>query len=171
MDGCIPHPEMPSPQPSPASGGGSKREEQSSISAVKPALALSLHTTNAALRTRLLPHAPHIAIEELVDRAEAYARVTSYPVQYQWTLLEGVNDSDAELERIAQLLCGKYAIMNFIPFNDVAGLDYHRPSAERTATMVHTLQQHGILAKLRDSAGQEIEGACGQLRARVVNAK
>jgi 23S rRNA (adenine2503-C2)-methyltransferase len=137
---------------------------------VKPALALSLHTTDALLRTRLLPHAPQVAIEELVERAEMYARATSYPVQYQWTLIEGVNDSDAEVERIVQLLCGKYAVMNFIPFNDVDGLAYRRPSSERTAFMVHTLKQNGILAKIRDSAGQEIEGACGQLRARVAKA-
>ncbi len=133
---------------------------------VKPALALSLHTTDATLRAQLLPRAPQIAIEELVERSEAYARATSYPVQYQWTLLEGVNDSDAELERIAQLLSGKYAVMNFIPFNAVDGLNYRRPSPERIAFMVHTLKQHGIVAKIRDSAGQEIEGACGQLRAR-----
>jgi len=138
---------------------------------VKPALALSLHSTDAALRAKLLPHAPQIAIEELVDRAEVYARATGYPVQYQWTLIEGVNDSDSELARIAQLLSGKYAVMNFIPFNEVDGLDYRRPSAERIAAMVQTLKQHSILAKIRDSAGQEIEGACGQLRARAVKAK
>ena len=137
---------------------------------VKPALALSLHTTDAALRARLLPYAPHIAIEELVERAEVYARATSYPVQYQWTLIEGINDSDAEMERIAQLLSGKYAVMNFIPFNEVDGLDFRRPSSERIAFMAHTLHRHGILAKIRDSAGQDIEGACGQLRARAVKA-
>jgi 23S rRNA (adenine2503-C2)-methyltransferase len=149
----------------------SGREKQSSIPLVKPALALSLHTTDATLRARLLPRAPQIAIEELVERAEMYARATSYPVQYQWTLIEGVNDSDAELERIAQLLSGKYAVMNFIPFNEVDGLDYRRPSSERTAFMAHTLHRHGILTKIRDSAGQEIEGACGQLRARAVKEK
>ena len=137
---------------------------------VKPALALSLHTTDALLRARLLPHAPQIAIEELVERCEAYARATAYPVQYQWTLIEGVNDSDAELERIAQLLSGKYAVMNFIPFNEVDGLAYRRPSAERIAFMAHTLHSRGILTRIRDSAGQEIEGACGQLRARAVKA-
>ena len=136
---------------------------------VKPALALSLHTTDATLRTRLLPHAPQIAIEELVERSEAYARATSYPVQYQWTVLEGVNDSDAEVERIAKLLSGKYAVMNFIPFNPVDGLDYRRPSSERIALMVGTLHQQGIMARVRDSAGQEIEGACGQLRARALS--
>jgi len=156
----------PSPQPSPLCGRGGKREKQSSIPAVKPALAISLHTTDDQLRAKLLPHAPQIAIEELVERAEVYARATHYPVQYQWTLLEDVNDSDAELARIAQLLSGKYAIMNFIPYNEIDGLDYHRPSPERIAYMVGSLHQRGIIARIRDSAGQEIEGACGQLRAR-----
>jgi 23S rRNA (adenine2503-C2)-methyltransferase len=151
-------------------GRGSNRERQSSVPAVKPALALSLHSTNAELRAKLLPHAPRIAVEELVERCEVYARATGYPVQYQWTLIEGVNDSDAELARIVQLLSGKYAIMNFIPFNEVDGLDYRRPSAERIAAMAHTLNRQGIYARIRDSAGQEVEGACGQLRARAVKA-
>ena len=145
-----------------------EREMQSSIPAVKPALALSLHTTDAALRAQLLPNAPQIAIEELVERAEAYARATHHPVQYQWALIEDINDSDAEMERVAQLLSGKYAVMNFIPFNEVDGLGYRCPSSERTASMVQTLKRHGILARIRNSAGQEIEGACGQLRARAV---
>jgi len=137
---------------------------------VKPALALSLHSTDASLRAKLLPHAPQIAIEELVERAEVYARATGYPIQYQWTLIEGVNDSDAEVEGIVQLLSGKYALMNFIPFNPVDDLPYRRPSPERIATMVQMLKQHGILARIRDSAGQEVEGACGQLRARAAKA-
>jgi 23S rRNA (adenine2503-C2)-methyltransferase len=140
--------------------------ERLPLEKVKPALALSLHTTDVTLRARLLPSAPQIAIEELVARSEAYARATSYPIQYQWTLIEGVNDTDAEVERIAALLAGKYAVMNFIPFNAVDGLAYRRPTPERTAAMVSALHRRGILAKIRDSAGQEIEGACGQLRAR-----
>jgi 23S rRNA (adenine2503-C2)-methyltransferase len=153
-------------------GDGVSADGQSrSNGTVKPALALSLHTTDAALRAKLLPHAPHIPVEELVERAEVYARATGYPVQYQWTLIEGVNDSDAELERIAQLLSGKYAIMNFIPFNAVDGLPYRRPSAERTAAMMHTLNRQGIYSRVRDSAGQEVEGACGQLRARAAKTK
>ena len=145
--------------------------ERLPLEKVKPALALSLHSTDAALRAKLLPHAPQIAIEELVERAEVYARATSYPIQYQWTLIEGMNDTDSELARIAQLLSGKYAIMNFIPFNAVDGLPYRRPSAERTAAMMHTLNQQGIYSRVRDSAGQEVEGACGQLRARAVKTK
>ncbi len=140
--------------------------ERLPMETVKPALALSLHATDDALRAKLLPFAPQITVAELVQRCEDYARATGYPTQYQWTLIEGVNDSDAELARIVELLSGKYAIMNFIPFNDVDGLPYRRPSAERMARMVGTLKQNGIVTQLRDSAGQDVEGACGQLRAR-----
>jgi 23S rRNA (adenine2503-C2)-methyltransferase len=151
---------------------GLKSDLQCDISStVKPALALSLHSTNAELRAKLLPHAPQISVEELVVRAEVYARTTGYPIQYQWTLIEGVNDSDAEVVRIAQLLTGKYALMNFIPFNAVDGLPYRRPSVERTAEMMHTLNRQGIYSRVRDSAGQEVEGACGQLRARAAKAR
>jgi 23S rRNA (adenine2503-C2)-methyltransferase len=133
---------------------------------VKPALALSLHSTDDALRAQLLPNAPRIAVEELVQRCEEYARATHYPTQYQWTLIEGVNDGDAELERIAALLAGKYAVMNFIPFNPVDGLPYRRPAEERIAAIAQWLNRRGIYTRIRDSAGQEVEGACGQLRAR-----
>jgi len=58
--------------------------------------------------------------------------------------------------------------MNFIPYNAVAGLGFKRPSWERAVSMARTLLQRGILAKLRNSAGQDIDGGCGQLRARTV---
>lgn len=133
---------------------------------VKPALALSLHTTKADLRARLLPKAPRIAPDELVELGEHYARTTGYPIQYQWTLLAGVNDSDEELEGIIRLLKGKYAMMNFIPYNTNEGLGFERPSWERASELAGRLHQSGILARLRNSAGQDVDGGCGQLRAR-----
>ncbi len=135
---------------------------------VKPALALSLHTTRADLRTRLLPRAPRIDPRELVEAGECYARATGYPIQYQWTLLEGINDSDEELAGIVSLLSGKYAVMNFIPFNAGDGLAFRRPSGERAKAMSLHLHRHGILTKLRQSAGQDVDGGCGQLRARAL---
>jgi 23S rRNA (adenine2503-C2)-methyltransferase len=135
---------------------------------VKPALALSLHTTRAELRARLLPRAPRIDPEELVELAHRYAEATGYPIQYQWTLLEGINDGDDELETIARLLAGKYAVMNFIPYNSVDDVDFRRPSWERAIEMVRFLHGRGIVANLRQSAGQDVEGGCGQLRARAV---
>jgi 23S rRNA (adenine2503-C2)-methyltransferase len=135
---------------------------------VKPALALSLHTTRADLRRTLLPKAPRLDPADLIEAGERYARATGYPIQYQWTLLEGINDSDEELAAIVELLAGKYAVMNFIPFNAGDGLDFRRPSSERAREMVRYLHQRGILAKLRQSAGQDVDGGCGQLRARAL---
>ena len=133
---------------------------------VVPALAISLHSTDAELRARLLPKAPRIDPAELVELAERYARATGYPIQYQWTLLAGVNDSEAEMDGIVRLLTGKYAIMNLIPYNNTEGEGFTRPSRERAIALVKSLHQRRILTKLRNSAGQDIDGGCGQLRAR-----
>jgi 23S rRNA (adenine2503-C2)-methyltransferase len=135
---------------------------------VKPALALSLHSTRSDLRAQLLPRAPRFDPQDLVEAGEIYARATGYPIQYQWTLLEGVNDSSEEIEGIVRLLKGKYALMNMIPYNAVPDLPYARPSWERAAEIARTLHQRGVLTKLRQSAGQDVDGGCGQLRARDV---
>jgi 23S rRNA (adenine2503-C2)-methyltransferase len=142
--------------------------ERLPLGPVKPALALSLHSTRADVRARLLPRAPRIDPADLVALGERYAQATGYPIQYQWTLLEGVNDGDDEVDRIAELLSGKYAVMNFIPYNAVDGLAFRRPSWERAAAMARSLHRRGVLAKLRHSAGQDIDAGCGQLRARTV---
>jgi 23S rRNA (adenine2503-C2)-methyltransferase len=133
---------------------------------VKPALALSLHTTKPELRAKLLPRAPQIAPAELVALGEAYARATGYPIQYQWTLMAGVNDGDDEVDGIATLLAGRYAVMNLIPYNAVDGLDFRRPPWEHAADMARRLHRRGVLTKLRRSAGQDVDGGCGQLRVR-----
>jgi len=133
---------------------------------VKPALALSLHTTKAALRAELLPRAPQFDPAELIELAQAYSRATTYPIQYQWTLLEGVNDGEDELDRLAELLRGHYAIVNFILYNKVDGLPHTRTPHARAQEIVRGMMQRGVLAKLRVSAGQDVDGGCGQLRAR-----
>ena len=133
---------------------------------VRPALALSLHTTKAELRERLLPRAPRIAPDELVTLGEAYARATGYPIQYQWTLLDGINDGDDEVEGLVRLLSGKFAILNLIPYNTVPELPFARPSWAKAADLARRLHRRGILTKLRQSAGQDVDGGCGQLRAR-----
>ena len=135
-------------------------------SPVKPALALSLHTTKSALRRELLPRAAEFDPAELLDLADAYARRTRYPLQVQWTLIEGVNDGDDEIESLAAMLAGRYAVLNLIPLNRIDGRGLSRPSAQRAAAMSLALYRRGILTKLRDSAGQEVDAGCGQLRAR-----
>ncbi|WP_353238944.1 RNA methyltransferase [Limnohabitans sp.] len=135
---------------------------------VKPALALSLHSTRADLRAQLLPRAPRFDPHDLVEAGEVYARATGYPIQYQWTLIEGVNDSAEEIDGIVRLLKGKYALMNMIPYNAVPDLPFARPTWEKAAAIARTLHQRGVLTKLRQSAGQDVDGGCGQLRARDV---
>ena len=135
-------------------------------STVKPALAISLHTTIKEKREKLLPRAGKISIESIVNQAESYARETGYPIQYQWTLMDGINDGDDELANIAQLLTGKYALMNFIPVNAVDNSPYKRPEWSRCQEMAKTLKVSRILAKFRHSAAQDVEGGCGQLRYR-----
>lgn len=133
---------------------------------VKPALALSLHTSRAELRAELLPKAPRITPDELVELGEAYARATGYPIQYQWTLIDGINDSEAEMDGIVRLLSGKYALMNLIPYNTTAALDYRRPAVEKVTALTRYLHARGIRTTVRNSAGQDVDGGCGQLRAR-----
>jgi 23S rRNA (adenine2503-C2)-methyltransferase len=146
--------------------------ERLPLGTVKPALALSLHSSRAELRAQLLPKAPRIDPADLVAQADAYGHATGYPVQYQWTLIEGVNDTDEEVAGIVCLLKGRYGLMNFIPYNATestglpGALAFRRPAQQRIAEMAQQLARHGILTKLRQSAGQDVEGGCGQLRAR-----
>jgi 23S rRNA (adenine2503-C2)-methyltransferase len=148
--------------------GDARVFERLPLGAVKPALALSLHSTLDQRRSALLPRAPRIAVADLLERAEAYARATGYPTQLQWTLLAGVNDGDDEVEGLVRLVRGKYAILNMIPYNHVEGFAYRRPSAERCTELFRTLNQRGVLTRLRQSAGQDVDAGCGQLRSRVI---
>lgn len=136
---------------------------------VRPALALSLHTTDAELRQRLLPRAPRIDPERLMELGEAYARTIDYPIQYQWTLLRGINDSQTELDNILRLFKGKFAVLNLIPYNSLEADEYQRPDGERIVEIVRYLHSRGVLTKVRNSAGQDVDGGCGQLRARAVD--
>ena len=67
---------------------------------------------------------------------------------------------------MATLLAGHYAVVNFIPYNKVDGTGFQRPSWTRAAEMTRYLHGRGVLAKLRRSAGQDVDAGCGQLRAR-----
>ena len=137
---------------------------------VKPALALSLHSTRADRRAELLPRAPRLTPEELIEAGDRYARDSGYPLQVQWTLLAGVNDGDDEMAGLVRLLKGRFAVLNLIPYNAVPDLPYSRPAWEHAAQMARTLHRAGVLTKLRRSAGQDVEAGCGQLRARQAQA-
>ncbi|MCO1914578.1 rRNA methyltransferase, partial [Pseudomonas aeruginosa] len=71
-----------------------------------------------------------------------------------------------EMDGILRLLKGRFAVMNLIPYNSMDGDAYRRPSGERIVELVRYLHSRGVLTKVRNSAGQDIDGGCGQLRAR-----
>ncbi|MFM1887304.1 MAG: hypothetical protein RL026_2461 [Pseudomonadota bacterium] len=140
--------------------------ERLPAAAVRPALALSLHSTDAARRRMLLPKAPAMDPAELVALADAYSRSIRYPLQLQWTLLAGINDADDEVDGLIALLRGRRVIVNFIPYNRVEGLPFKRTDWARAGEMAQRLLEAGIVTRLRRSAGQDVDGGCGQLRAR-----
>ena len=82
--------------------------------------------------------------------------------------MKGVNDSFEEIDRLAGLLKGKYAMVNFIPVNAVEDSPWVRPDRSHAVELVRRLRGKGIIATLRDSAAQDVDGGCGQLRARVL---
>ena len=135
---------------------------------VHPAVALSLHTTDDMKRRELLPKAPKIPAADLLAMTLDYAESTKYPAQIEWTLIEGVNDSAREVECLAELIKGRYAMVNFIAVNPVEGTGFKRPSNAHMQDLITILRRQGIIATIRDSAAQDIEGGCGQLRARVL---
>lgn len=135
---------------------------------VKPALALSLHTTDNDKRRELLPRSPAIPVEELLATVLDYAEATKYPLQIEWTLMAGVNDSEAEVERLADLIEGRLAMVNFIAVNPIPGEPFRRPEEAHMQDLITILRRRGIVATIRNSAAQDVEGGCGQLRARVL---
>lgn len=141
-------------------------------SRVKPALALSLHTLDDVLRRELLPRAPRPpensagGARALLEAALAYAEATGHPLQVQWTLLDGLNDTARDVDALAEAIGARRAIVNAIPWNPLEEFPFARPPMERAVEFVRALKRRGVLATIRRSAGQDVDGACGQLFAR-----
>ena len=146
--------------------GGVKPLEKMRAAEVRPNLALSLHTADEEKRSELLPRAHKDPLCDIVAAADAYGRDVGTPIQIEWTLLQGINDSDEDIEKLCDLLQGVRGYVNFIVYNPVEGLPYAAPSRERIIAMVNAVKARGILAKIRDSSGPDAQAACGQLRLR-----
>jgi len=144
--------------------GSVKAFERMKQAAVRPCLAVSLHVADDARRRELLPRAHKDALSDIVAAADAYGRDMGMPVQFEWTLLAGVNDSDEDVQQVSALLQGTRALLNFIVWNAVPGMPFSAPSRERIVEIVRAVKQNGVLATIRDSSGPDAGAACGQLR-------
>jgi 23S rRNA (adenine2503-C2)-methyltransferase len=127
-------------------------------------LAVSLHAPDDELRNRIVPTNPQTGIHAILEAADYFFAKTGRQVTYEYVLLGGLNDGIEQGRALARLLTGRKAHVNLIPFNDVEGLPYRRPSPESLSNFTDALRQAGISVKVRKRKGSEIDAACGQLR-------
>ncbi|HUY35383.1 MAG TPA: 23S rRNA (adenine(2503)-C(2))-methyltransferase RlmN [Pirellulales bacterium] len=127
-------------------------------------LAVSLHAPNDALRNQLVRVNRNIGIGPILAAAERYFEHTGRRLTFEYVLLGGVNDEPRNARELAELLRGRTALVNVIPYNPVAGLPYRAPTAAALRRFVSILAEGGISVQVRQRKGDQIDAACGQLR-------
>jgi 23S rRNA (adenine2503-C2)-methyltransferase len=127
-------------------------------------LAVSLHAPNDELRTQLVPVNKNIGLEPIIAAADHYFEVSGRRLTFEYVLLGDLNDRPEHARQLAQLLRGRLALLNVIPYNPVAGLPYRAPSRSAQQRFLEILEQAGINVQVRERKGDEINAACGQLR-------
>ena len=127
-------------------------------------LAISLHAPNDELRSSLMPVNRRWPIAEVLDAAEYYVKRTGRRVSFEYTLMAGVNDSDALADDLARLLRGRLCHVNLIPLNPNEDTSLHASSTQRALAFEARLRQAGVAATIRVNRGRDILAACGQLR-------
>ena len=131
-------------------------------------LAVSLHAADDQLRSELVPLNRRYPLREVIGACRDYVDRTHRRVSFEYACMGGVNDSLADAARLADLVRGLLCHVNLIPFNRVPGSAFHAPAPGRVAAMAELLNARGIPATIRDTRGQDIDAACGQLRARLL---
>jgi 23S rRNA (adenine2503-C2)-methyltransferase len=133
-------------------------------------LAVSLHAPNDLLRDQIVRTNAQTGIAAILDAADYFFQKTGRQVTFEYVLLGGLNDSPAEARELARLVRGRKAHVNLIPFNDVQGLPYRRPTQEALSGFLAPLRRAGVSVKVRKRKGSDIDAACGQLRRQVLAA-
>lgn len=131
-------------------------------------LAISLHAPNDALRNQLVPVNKNVGVAELIKAADDYFDVSGRKLTFEYVLLDQINDQVEHARELGQLLKGKIAMLNVIPYNPVAGLPYRTPGPATIAQFRQILETAGIIVKFRQRKGDQINAACGQLRRSIV---
>ena len=128
-------------------------------------LAVSLHAPDQETRERIVPSAKYYPIDDLLEDSRAYFKETGRRVTFEYTLLSGVNDSPSHAVRLSRLLKRKFGVgsthVNVIPWNNIDGMDFERPSGNRVHRFCSALE--GVTHTIRRTRGLEASAACGQL--------
>ena len=127
-------------------------------------LSVSLHAATDEKRNVLVPLNKRYPLKKLITAVEAYAETTGRQMTFEWTLMEGVNDSTEDARQLIDLAKPLKAFVNLIPYNPVVDIPYRAPEYEICEQFAETLRNAGIQATLRKERGQDINAACGQLR-------
>lgn len=127
-------------------------------------LAISLHETQNNKRDELMPINRSYKIEELIVACKEYFSTTKRRVTFEYALIAGVNDSKKDMEKIANLLRGFPAHVNLISLNEVRQIGLASASKNTARQCTEYLNSLGVNATLRRKLGEDISGACGQLR-------
>ena len=128
-------------------------------------LAVSFHATTDAVRDQLVPINKRWNIDTLLDALREYPKATnSERITFEYVMLDGVNDSDADAHRLVALLNGIPSKVNLIPFNEWPGAPYRRSSNNRIRAFATILMQAGYASPIRTPRGEDIMAACGQLK-------
>ncbi len=128
-------------------------------------LAISFHATTDAVRDRLVPINKRWNIATLLDALRDYPRLSnSERITFEYVMLKGVNDSDADARRLVRLIAGIPAKINLIPFNEWPGSPYERSDWERIESFADIIYKAGYASPIRTPRGEDIMAACGQLK-------
>jgi 23S rRNA (adenine2503-C2)-methyltransferase len=129
-------------------------------------LAVSLHAAREEVRNQLVPVNERIGLSAVMDAADNYFQISGRQVTFEYVMLSGLNDTRADVVALANLLSGRKAHVNLIPYNPVPGLPFERPSDRSIRDFVGYLRDRGISVTVRQTRGRPIDAACGQLRRR-----
>jgi 23S rRNA (adenine2503-C2)-methyltransferase len=129
-------------------------------------LAVSLHSTIPSERTRLVPINDRYPIHDVIAAAQDYYDAKGRRISLEWTLIAGKNDSDTEAQGLARIAREIHAHVNVIALNPTPLSADRPPDRDNVDRFVATLKRHGANVTLRDTRGQDIDAACGQLRLR-----
>ena len=127
-------------------------------------LAVSLHAPDDELRNQLVPVNQRVGLEEILSAADSYFEASGRRLTFEYVLLADLNDSPQHAAQLGQLLRGRPAMINLIPYNPVAGLPYQTPSSSRVRRFQYVLEEQGLNVQVRQRKGDRINAACGQLR-------
>ena len=130
---------------------------------VRPRLSISLNASTEEMRQQLMPITRKYHLQDLLAACKAYPLRSWEKLTFEYVLLKGVNDSDADARRVLKLLANLNAKVNLIALNPGPGIPFETPDPERVASF-QAIVRRGMQCFVRKPRGLDIYAACGQLK-------